>query len=300
MPVGRRPLNLTPTGPAINVTLMQHFVKHPPACFSVKERTTRWRKQRRQYLSSDPTKITSCARSAKDIFSDSKGGCLWVHTEAELETLTETLLTLPIFLTACLKRDHRKTSNTTLVHTGKAAVIVNTQNVQIQHHFKTLLAEAMDLMREGKKFAVEFDFNSVLEEWLESVFVSRGEEGNTWPWGNTRYISRHAKITVTNYGERAPCFTCPDCSKTTCRVLSWSFFLPCCCVVCPIYRLQRCLRVTDLGGRLPEELYATAFNPTMEITDADFARLDYMRRAVQSFARSNGSPIKIDSLGRVL
>ncbi|XP_038070340.1 uncharacterized protein LOC119739452 [Patiria miniata] len=273
-PCAHGPLNLTRDGPAINVTLEEYFVGHPPSCFSVKERTTRWRKQQRQYLSPDPTKITSCARSAKDIFWDSKGGCLWVHTEAELETLTETLLTLPIFLTAQLQRGAQETSKQTLVHRGEAFVIVNTQNWQIQNHFKRRLAEAMDLMRKRKNFAVEFDFNPALEGWLESAFVRQGAAGSTGPCAcyGVRYMSRHAKITVTNYGEKPPFFFCPECSKTTCRILSWVCLLPCCWVACPVYRLQRSLRATDLGGAVPEELCTTSLNQNMAITDADFDR----------------------------
>ncbi|XP_022106641.1 uncharacterized protein LOC110987840 [Acanthaster planci] len=297
MPTARRPLNLTPAGPAINVTLMEQFLQAPPTCFRVVERPTR---KRQRFLSHDPTKITSCARSMSKIFPDTKGGCLWVHNEAELESLTKTLLSLPIFLTATAVRTHRKSGvrKVTVVTKAKVAVIVNTQHVQIQHHFKTMLAEAVDLMRKGKKFAVEFDFNPVLAEWLESAFVSMGKDGASY---NTWYSSRHAKITITNCGERISTFVCSEGGLSSCCLLSWVAFFPCCLMVCPIYRLQRALRVTDFGGRVPEELYATTFCPTMEISDADIARLDYMRRTLQQLSQQahQGPALSVDSLGRV-
>ncbi|XP_022106643.1 uncharacterized protein LOC110987841 [Acanthaster planci] len=273
--MSRSPLDLSPRGPAVNVAIMSDFLAAPPDLFTVVEGC-------RRKLRHDPRLVTVCGQSAK--FLDSKGGCLAVSNKSELDSITEALLTLPLFFNVFLKR-YQKVGNTTVINLGKAAVIVNTQHPHIQDHFKRLLTEAKRLMQRGKRFAVEFNFNKVIEEWMHSAFVSAGlDDADTSCFRRVLYVSMYGRVTVTNHGENVELFTCRDCIKSEGLIVWWVFCFPCCMCVCPIYKLHRALRVTDLGGPVAG-VTATAFLPLGEIVGGDWRDwLDVLRTPNRQFA----------------
>ncbi|XP_038069850.1 uncharacterized protein LOC119739088 [Patiria miniata] len=257
-----RSLNLSPGGPAVNVALMDDFLAAPPDFFTFARDDGR-KKRRRPRLTHDPERVIVCARSAK--FLNSKGGCLMVRNESDLETITEDLLTLPLVFSVLVKRYH-KSGSTSIAEKGKAVVIVNTQHPVIKEHFEKLLSKAMRLMRKGKRFALEFDFNKVIEEWMQSAFVWAGhDDGDTSCLDRQAlYVSMHGKVTVTNHGRKAEVFACRDVIKSEELAMWWALCFPCCLCVCPVYKVQRALLVTDLGGRV-EGVNVIVFLPLGEL-----------------------------------
>ncbi|XP_022106651.1 uncharacterized protein LOC110987848 [Acanthaster planci] len=241
-----RCLDLTPTGPAINVILFKEFLQVRPDFFTVVNGPTH------QYFSHDPRRVMNCDQSQDRaaLFPESMGSILKVSTEGELENLTQKFLQLPLFFTVDLKRLH-KSGNTRYIDRGEAVVIVNSQHPYFQDHYKGLLTEAMELMREGKRFAVELDFNGVLEDWLRDFYAQMGREGSF----NTVYRCKLGRVVITNHGQYSQMFSCNNCPEV---VYWWTFCFPCCLLACPIYVLQRKLRVTDLGGRI-RGVQATTF-----------------------------------------
>ncbi len=118
---------------------------------------------------------------------------------------------------------------------------VNTKHPHIAHLLQTELAKGMAALKEGKNFAVEFNFNPVMVSWVQSLFQNQ-DSGDLCVW-DTTYGSEHGKVTVTSYSEFEDCFACQYPS-----VLAWVVCFPCCLLTCPCYRFHRALTVEDFGG----------------------------------------------------
>ncbi|XP_071785779.1 uncharacterized protein [Asterias amurensis] len=253
--VVRRPeMNLTSTGQAIYVTLISEFMRNPGRFFTVHGRTFRH----------NPQQLNVCDRSSKrkTMFPDSMGGVLKVSTEAELQSLINRLMQNPIFFTVDIERSSKATcSNVRYITRGQLAVTVNTKHPHIAHLLQTQLAQGMAALKEGKNFAVEFNFNPIMVSWVQSLF--QNQDDLDMCGCNTSYSSENGKVTVTSYSEFEDCFGCQYPG-----VLAWVVCFPCCLLSCPCYRVHRALTVEDFGGPV-SGVIATYWSPVAQLRNLE-------------------------------
>lgn len=161
----------------------------------------------------------------KNFFADAYPEVLKVENLETFALLKQRLLSLPIYMHVHLER-HRRSGNTRIITHGDYVIMVNTKQADIQQQLREKLDEAEMLFREGKKFAVEFDFAPVLRGWFETRF-----DGN---WGS--YYARTSNFCVTNFQQRSKWFRNPVC---------WILCLPVCLVAAPLHCAYRSILSED-------------------------------------------------------
>nr|XP_039256840.1 uncharacterized protein LOC120333476 [Styela clava] len=161
----------------------------------------------------------------QNFFADAYPEVLKVENVETFALLKQRLLFLPIYMHVHLER-HRRSGNTRIITHGDYVIMVNTKQPDIQAQLREKLDEAEMLMREGKRFAVEFNFGPVLREWFQSRF-----DGN---WGS--YYARNSNFCITNFHQRSKWCGMPVC---------WILCLPVCLVVAPLHCAYRGLMSDD-------------------------------------------------------
>ncbi|XP_022106657.1 uncharacterized protein LOC110987853 [Acanthaster planci] len=246
-------MDLTPSGDAIYITLLEEFQRCPPQFFTPNPSSTVFRH--------DVEQVNVCDRSkrSKSMFPDSMGGVLVISTEAQLQQLTSRLLERPIFFTVDIERTvNEMCSKVTRETRGRLAVTVNTKHPHVHQLMMSWLAQGADALRRGQNFAVEFDFDGIFISWLKDVYQRADMEVFDCGW-NIMYSCKNGKVTVTNYSEFDDMFACEPSLAIACVIC-----LPCCLLAFPCYRIHRAIKVEDFGGKV-NGIKATYWNANAQL-----------------------------------
>ncbi|XP_030846022.1 uncharacterized protein LOC105438946 [Strongylocentrotus purpuratus] len=225
--------------PMIGVTLVEDFVKNPPPYFQVQHCV------RHPVIRPVPERVNLCAhdKSHEAWFPDSMGRILKVSTVAQYDQLVQRLLTRPLVFDVKLERRH-KSGRTRYILKCDIIVTVNTSHPVIQTQMMQIFDGGREDIVNGRNFALEFNFNSILKGWFRTVH--QGQDSLLF---NTTYHCAYANIVVTNSTEFNSMYSFSP--EGVCMFL---MCLPCCIFMCPIYRISRCLttvdRDTDIDGEV--------------------------------------------------
>ncbi|XP_038067777.1 uncharacterized protein LOC119737465 [Patiria miniata] len=272
-------MDFTPSGKPIYITLLEEFKRCPPRFFTATSTS-----HGNPVLRHDPARINVCDRSqqGKSMFPDTMGGVLVITTETELQQLTARLLERPIFFTVSIERSASEVcSKVTHTTRGRLAVFVNTQHPHVHHLIQSQLAQCMDTLKQGKNFAVEFDFNDVFVTWMKAVYQEADLQ--TMDCGcNIKYSCSSGKVTVTNYSEFEEIFAC-----TPSLLVMFVVCLPCCLLTFPFYRIHRAVNVEDFGGKV------TGLQPSYWSAEAEMQGMEeILSRVLQLIAQDNAAEVR--------
>ncbi|XP_071958128.1 uncharacterized protein [Antedon mediterranea] len=229
--------------PMISVMLMSELVKSPPDFFEIRQDVGR----EHPIFIHDHHKVNVCVHSTKykTWFPDTLGEILKVNNDTELESLSRSILSKPLFFDVHLERNS-KLANHRHITTGDFAVVVNPQHPVIRQQISKLLEEGKGDMRAGRNFALEFDFNDVIKSWFKQLM---SEDGVTSSACYTMWDCNHASIVITNSSEYLHCY---DVSLE--NSILWMICFPCCLLTCPCYRVHRCFSCVDRSVSMQGEV----------------------------------------------
>ncbi|XP_033120888.1 uncharacterized protein LOC117120010 [Anneissia japonica] len=235
--------------PMISVMLMSELVKCPPSFFEIRQDVGR----EHPIFIHDHHKVNVCVHSSKykTWFPDTLGEILKVHNETELESLSRSLLSKPLFLDVHLERNS-KLANHRHITTGDFAVVVNPEHPVIRQQMAKILEEGKADMSAGRSFALEFEFNDVIKAWFKQLM---SEDGITDSACYTLWECNHGRIVITNSSEYLHCY---DVSLE--NTIIWMICLPCCLLTCPCYRVHRCFSCVDRSVTVQGEVVYVSMN----------------------------------------
>ncbi|XP_070566691.1 uncharacterized protein [Ptychodera flava] len=229
--------------PMIGVALMEDFVNGLPSFFDI-----RWNEEAGQpTIHQDPSRVNVFVHSDKhsDDFPDTKGGIIHVHTEEEFEAFVGGFLSKPMFFDVfCQNR--KRSGNFRIITTAYFAVLVNSSHPRIKEQLENGLDQARKCIRNGDKFALEFDFKDIVKSWFADTL-----DGGALCNGS--YYSKYGRICITNHTKYQHCF---DCSSETFDF--WVCCLPCCLLSCPTYTIYRKFTCKDIQIKMTGDICALA------------------------------------------
>lgn len=218
--------------PMIGLSLMDDILMNPPPFI----RLTNGDPLTWAY---DPSQVTMCVSSfMKRYFPGSFGRVMKFDTEEEFEMIAQGLTAKPLFLHVDLKYEtkYRKIR-------ANFFVTVNTAHPVIKSQLLKSLNEARTQIKEGRRVALEIDFNPILDDWFRDLI----QKPNLC--GIPSLLARHAKIVITNSSEFFQPFRCGQ------AFLIYSVLcLPLCLVTYPAYRLYRKIRMSDTVADIQGEV----------------------------------------------
>ncbi|KAL5019906.1 hypothetical protein ScPMuIL_002798 [Solemya velum] len=155
-----------------------------------------------------------------------EGRVLRVDNCPELETLSELLLSRPLFLRVTLVHTEvasKYSVGSISIWKGDFAVLVNTSHPSIRLQMSKALEKAKYFMAKGQRFCIELDISEAIESWYI-------ENQEAYPGCDDFHSakSKHSRTYITNYTTFNHCF---DCSPKW-----WLFFSPCWMMSAPLFR----------------------------------------------------------------
>ncbi|XP_077979282.1 uncharacterized protein LOC144434651 [Glandiceps talaboti] len=173
----------------------------------------------------------------REKYPTSSKGKFRVSTIEELEGLSHTLLNKPFIVD--LKWEKVEVCFPARVYTavGEALIYVNSQHSCIRSQLKEGLDEAKRLMRENKKFYLQFDFRAALSTYLCGKIQILDEDDKL-----EDFRCGYGKISISNCNKYLPVFKFTD---KVCPL--WVFCSPLCLLSLPCYLLYRKLTCRDMA-----------------------------------------------------
>ncbi|KAL5019907.1 hypothetical protein ScPMuIL_002799 [Solemya velum] len=173
-----------------------------------------------------------------------EGRVLRVDNCPELETLSELLLSRPLFLRVTLVHTEvasKYSVDSISIWEGDFAVLVNTSHPSIRLQMSKALKKATYYMAKGQRFCIELDISEAIESWY---IENQGAYPGCDDFHSAK--SKHSRIYITNYTTFNHCF---DCSPKW-----WLFFSPCWMMSAPCYFSFRRLTCKDLRVNLKADV----------------------------------------------
>ncbi|KAL5019898.1 hypothetical protein ScPMuIL_002790 [Solemya velum] len=173
-----------------------------------------------------------------------EGRVLRVDNCPELETLSELLLSRPLFLRVTLVHTEvasKYSVDSISIWEGDFAVLVNTSHPSIRLQMSKALKKATYYMAKGQRFCIELDISEAIESWY---IENQGAYPGCDDFHSAK--SKNSRIYITNYTTFNHCF---DCSPKW-----WLFFSPCWMMSAPCYFSFRRLTCKDLRVNLKADV----------------------------------------------
>ncbi|XP_070566695.1 uncharacterized protein [Ptychodera flava] len=170
-------------------------------------------------------------------FASASKGKFKVRTPEDLEELTQKLLSKPFIID--FKWEKVEVCFPARVYTaeGDALLYVNSQHPSVRRELKLGLEEAKKLMRENKKFYLEFDFRASISAYLRSKIQIQEEDDRL-----EDCRCGLGKISISNCRKYSTIFKFKD---QTCPL--WVICSPLCLFSFPCYMIYRKLSCRDVS-----------------------------------------------------